>query len=83
MRATVDIANFSVLAREGKPVATSADVVLEAMASSKTRGDLTVRLTGDLYMTRTEPGWKIIGFRLLNETSGPDTPAVTTSAASR
>ena len=70
LRATLQTARVALYARDNLPQGATTDLVLEAVGKHKVHGDITLRVTGDLYMVPTPQGWQIVGFRLLNEADG-------------
>lgn len=80
LRAEIKETWFSVFARGGEPHGATGAVVLQAVGHHMTAGDVTIRVTGDLHLTRGPSGWQIVGFRILNEATTPEgTTTVTAS----
>jgi hypothetical protein len=81
MRALHREAHMVLFARDNTAQGASVSVVLDTLGHSRTRNaDLSIRLTGDLYLAPSGGAWQVVGFRVLNETSGPDVSSTTTAS---
>ena len=83
LHAVAKEARFVVFARDNQGQGASGDVVLEATGRNAAAGEVTIRVTGDVYLSRSDNGWRIVGYRVLNEVTGPDVDVASSTAATR
>ena len=79
LRATRYGLDYSLFARDGRPLGGTMAIDLEAVGRHATMGPLTLTITGSMQTMKTDAGWKVFSFDVTQQVQGDAvSPTVTT-----